>query len=470
MEAFDDEAFRESQKNFFIQKKEQQDFRQKDLDDLVRKMKLKTFIIKNKVEENVTIEVFGKKSGELEKFSIGIPSRESISLPILDCYGGLRLIDDEDQENFYINLKESKKDGIKMLIERGERFVFPRSLEKFNFCPNLSTFDPDNLPEWVSENCYREFKSHLEYLNWVLCPGGKIAPQYLFEQRAELFDKYGQRCLVPFRRENQKIPKLIHGIWVTSKDKPIQLIPGYIQYLHDTVAIHPTSEGWKTILWVQDLSLLKLTVDALKGSGVIIKVISELNEKADPELMECFQKALSQKQYGKASDILRIIILLEQGGIYRDTDLAVFQSLRNFTALNFFGCIEPMSTFPCNALIGSTPNHPILKEYARLIKRNMKKDYAPSYIQSIQEGDGFKTIMDTGPGPLMVSFFRMAGQDGNADVLFPPMQFYPTALPNCYPQKDILKPDQPVNPVTATRHDWDGTWTKEEQEKYGSVG
>jgi mannosyltransferase OCH1-like enzyme len=76
-----------------------------------------------------------------------------------------------------------------------------------------------------------------------------------------------------------------------------------------------------------------------------------------------------QVSYAKAADYLRIYYLNKLGGIYLDADVEVIKPLDDFLDQEMFTCVEE-NGFVSNAIIGSVPGHPILKDYLGKVDRN----------------------------------------------------------------------------------------------------
>ena len=92
----------------------------------------------------------------------------------------------------------------------------------------------------------------------------------------------------------------------------------------------------------------------------------------DPEfktdyLTECF----NARNYGKASDYLRVCYLEKYGGIYLDADTEVLKPFDDVLDNEMFVCEED-NGFVANGIIGAVPNHPMLTHYKGVIERNFR--------------------------------------------------------------------------------------------------
>ena len=94
---------------------------------------------------------------------------------------------------------------------------------------------------------------------------------------------------------------------------------------------------------------------------------------------EALEYAVNNRQYGMASDILRLELLWQHGGFYSDIDYLCVQSLDDLTTCHSFvcgasntGCIEIN-----NGLIGCTKEHPLIRQMMTNIKLWFHKFHQP---------------------------------------------------------------------------------------------
>ena len=140
--------------------------------------------------------------------------------------------------------------------------------------------------------------------------------------------------------ENQKIPKIIHQIWLGSE------FPDRYATLANTWKNH--HPDWEYKLWTE----------------------KEL-ETFDMHNRDLFDQA---SNYAEKANILRYEILYQFGGLYVDTD---FKCLKPFDILNesfeFYCGVETIrrQVNISNALIGAIPKHPIMEYCVKKIKKNI---------------------------------------------------------------------------------------------------
>lgn len=151
------------------------------------------------------------------------------------------------------------------------------------------------------------------------------------------------------------IPKVIHQIWIGGRSPLPYMTAWKTDYIH-------LCPGWEYRLW---------------------------NESSGSRL-----RFLSQTTYGREttlngkSDLLRVAILREHGGVYIDADSMWLgkKCLDNFTLVasttGFFAALEPtprslQRRLPClghpaPGVMGAIRNHAILREMARIQERNVQ--------------------------------------------------------------------------------------------------
>lgn len=124
----------------------------------------------------------------------------------------------------------------------------------------------------------------------------------------------------------KKIPKIIHYVWVGGNQK-------------NEMALH-CIESWKKFCPEYK--------------------IMEWNEKTfDVENNHQVKKALENKNYAYASDIIRVYALKEYGGIYLDTDVELIKNIEEFLDQKLFLSYESKYWFG-SAVVGTIKDHPAI--------------------------------------------------------------------------------------------------------------
>lgn len=217
------------------------------------------------------------------------------------------------------------------------------------------------------------------------------------------------------------IPKKIHQIWLGSP------FPKEFKYITEKwIKLHP---DWEYKLWTD-------------------KDVSDLFPLYNQEIY------YKSRNFGEKSDILRYEILYRFGGFYVDID---YECIKPFNILsqgyNFVVGVEPIDTSHLsvgNAIIGSTPNHPILKKCVETIKNFRNEKCIP---------------LRTGPAHLTRSLLYCINENEKElgmIMTFPTSYLYPLG----YGDKDKELPiNSYIRAETFGVHYWSGTWLKKKQNK-----
>jgi inositol phosphorylceramide mannosyltransferase catalytic subunit len=213
------------------------------------------------------------------------------------------------------------------------------------------------------------------------------------------------------------IPKKIHQIWIGKK------LPE---------AYEPFCESWRKFNPSYEYRLWN--EEAILGLG-------------DFEGRTAFRKARS---LGAKSDIARYEILRRFGGIYADTD---FECLKSFDPLTdtcgfFVGNLFADVPYLCNAIIASSPGHPVMDE---LCLRSS------AVVTSTEPMD---VIEATGPGLITKVIIGRIDELGERDMVFPSAYLYP------YP--NFAEGDRAIDTIKRTYvtseayaiHYWEVSWGK----------
>lgn len=189
--------------------------------------------------------------------------------------------------------------------------------------------------------------------------------------------------------------------------------------------------SWEHFIWINDQSIIP--EELLKIKGVKLRDINDLKNNQLFYLVDyVIGLAKNEKVFlTQLSDILRLIILLEEGGVYRDFDYEIYRAKELeelLEAFNFVAGKEKYTdiSFIGNAFIASIKNHPIIKtSLDDYIKRNFdsKKELLPLYLQ-YPCNKSVKVIFETGSPVITNAYFKSANQNGNFDLVMSANVFY----------------------------------------------
>ena len=447
-----------------------------DLKGFIRKLRIDDkFSIKNETDQKMNVRIKFEAKDKL-----GFYKNQDIELNPGEDYiydkknnimlSGLKLLD--NTSNKYLNPKFTKDGVLQMKIEDTQDKYFLHQHPEFDFM-NFKIFTPAELndPSVSKEERQfrRDFNGSCEYMDYMGKQEG-VSFQQLKQQRAELYAKNNIRTL---RKNNpdlfdstvNKTPLVTHKIWVTADDNPKMPSPQYIKWLENSIEYNKPSEGWTHYWWVENKEKLPELTKLLENHPTI--KLMEL-DKLDTSTFvtgDLYKQAVKNRQFGKATDIIRLELLRQMGGFYLDTDYELYQSLKPYAkGYNLVMGLEPMSAYLCNAFMGASPNHPVVNKSLEMIKRNFSDD-VPDYIKRVTD-KGFKTIIETGPALVTAAFGLAAGQGDNVDIVLPPQIIYPAAAA-VYPKKQVVTPDGKIPATAFGAHYWNTAWM---DPKFGSQG
>lgn len=155
------------------------------------------------------------------------------------------------------------------------------------------------------------------------------------------------------------------------------------------------------------------------------------------------------KSWSEKSDILRFEILYQYGGIYADVDVICLKAFDDLLpGLRYFACFEENRLelgrpLIGSAIIGASPNHPIIKHCLEYHQTKQEAPHLPLYLRS-------------GPGPITKASLETLESNQEDILILPPTYFYPLPWRKRLTSLDILLTY--IRPESFAIHLWQGTW------------
>lgn len=194
------------------------------------------------------------------------------------------------------------------------------------------------------------------------------------------------------------IPKTIHRIWLTDPESPVEPPARYIDKLIADAGTYK-SEGWSHYLWVQDERLIPATRQKIiaADAGISLMAIESRLSLAGP-WAELYNAFLRDRKFPFASDILRMKILHDFGGVYADMG-ARFRNvaLANLIAARFDHAFIFWETmFFQNSLMAMPSHSAIARVYMRIVNNpySIPGVFFP-HLDGIWEGMAFSGLLVT---------------------------------------------------------------------------
>ena len=117
---------------------------------------------------------------------------------------------------------------------------------------------------------------------------------------------------------SRHIPKIIHRIWLTDSVNPVEPPHIYIQKMINESNEY-AAHGWQLWFWTADPGRLPNTISHLQANNSPITLKNFRVDVLSGQAWEGnFEKLLSERKFAFASDLLRMKLLYEYGGIYAD--------------------------------------------------------------------------------------------------------------------------------------------------------
>lgn len=246
-----------------------------------------------------------------------------------------------------------------------------------------------------------------------------IDSNLLYHSLKGLYNKNNLSNIIPSR--TLRIPKIIHQIWLGNA------VPECFKaFMQSWIDRH--LKGWTYMLWTEkEIATL------------------QMHNKYFYDITD---------NYGIKSDIARLEILYQMGGVYIDSD---FECLRPLDILHytydFYVGIQPLDSKFLQigtGIIGSRAGHPIIKHSIETIKDDWHEKGA---------------LRKTGSIHVTKSFFIMSDLYENIDIALPVSYFYPLRFHQQLPEKELW-----ITHGAFGVHWWSKSWMPEQYRPHNFRG
>jgi len=216
------------------------------------------------------------------------------------------------------------------------------------------------------------------------------------------------------------IPPIIHLIWLGSEP------PAQVNLVVESwKKHHPT---WEVKLWTEkELETLTWTT---------------------PHSETVYKQG---KNWAEKSDILRLELLYQFGGIYSDTDVICFKSFDDLISrgTTFFAGLESNKIkrfgrpLLGSAILGAVKNNYVIKQ-------------CMEYTQSAEQAPTIHQHLRSGPGPVTTACYEALEAGDKSILILPCSYFYPLPW-----EKRLVSPSElieNIRPESFAVHLWEGSW------------
>jgi hypothetical protein len=195
----------------------------------------------------------------------------------------------------------------------------------------------------------------------------------------------------------RNIPKIIHRIWLTDSSNPVDPPERHIQKMMSE-SVEYADNGWKLWLWTADPGLISKTIGCLQANRAPI-VVKDYREILSGQLWEeNFKKLLADRKFPFASDLLRMKLLHQYGGVYADMGARLKERrLMEFVADNFdYALIFWETLFFQNSLMIMAPNSHVGELYMEVANEPYGLPKSLFYpLDGLEEGMAFSGLLIT---------------------------------------------------------------------------
>lgn len=269
------------------------------------------------------------------------------------------------------------------------------------------------------QKCSESFPRQFSYVQFYL----KHHPTVSHDCAQKQYDRFVQEVSNVLYDAPFKIPLMMHFIWITDPKNSRMPQAECFDMLERTMQV--CQFDWRFQYWVnkkEDHSALIEYLASRFGQRIMIcELQSLLQLQAYQSILPLYMQAFDQKNFGMASDIGRIAILHQHGGVYCDTDFEFLQDPKKLNQMyNFYcGFEDRAHTHINNAMIASSKGHTILNNMILALQN-------PISIPQQWQNHVHRTLFHTGPFALtkVIAEFLASSENGNDVLCMPNPVFY----------------------------------------------
>ena len=177
-----------------------------------------------------------------------------------------------------------------------------------------------------------------------------ISEERCFSSFHEIIDNAERRLVESSLTRGMGTPKILHRIWLTNTASPYEPPPEYVEGIITNLKL-AYQGNWQHYLWVQDVNLFPNTKERLQQTECPLQIRSIYDGSLTSDCFPEIEKFVADRKYAFASDILRMKILYEFGGIYADLGIQFRCPIDEFLELYEYAFIVWENLFFQNSLM-----------------------------------------------------------------------------------------------------------------------
>jgi len=207
------------------------------------------------------------------------------------------------------------------------------------------------------------------------------------------------------------IPKKIHFIWLGPKAVSEQSV----QNLQSWKKFHP---DWEINFWTDRERQIPIP-------DLRMRYLDDFDFEATKACID------DSNNWAEKSDLIRMMILYKEGGIYTDLDVLCLRAFDDFVShFDFIAGCESMhnligldsSYIICTGVIISRPGHPIIKATIDEALKNWEK--IGNQYSGDDKANTFNRVILRVFVPFVIYTKKYLGSDGNKDIILPTCYFH----------------------------------------------
>lgn len=205
-----------------------------------------------------------------------------------------------------------------------------------------------------------------------------------------------------------KMSTTLHQIWLNNLLSPKELSTIDLECILNNHNIF--FKEFSHIVWTNNKASMPISVKTLEENGIEVREFTQ-----DIRLYNQITQAISDREFGIASDTLRYVILEQNGGLYADINFA-FHNVTDFKSLNIIE--NKMRTYdffapsPLDNVFFAKAHHPILVHLLDSVEKKFE-------LHKNEKNIILKTSAIT-QTPFIHSYIKLANEGINKDLMLPP--------------------------------------------------